>query len=93
MQIYNRGSTVHHHLDTLNWPVAGVTVVSWPWLNELWAYVPAPTAVYMIVSAAFMLFQMSDKLGLLHRFKRHAPETPEDRRATSIIKELPDAPQ
>lgn len=61
---------MQHHLDALNWPVLGVSFAVWPWLGDLWAHVPAPTAVYMTVSAAFMLFQMSDKLGLLERFKR-----------------------
>ena len=72
---------VHHHnpLDVLNWPTIGVAVVTWPFLNDLWAYVPGPTAFYMIVSAAFMLFQMSDKLGLLERWKKRIPliEPPE----------------
>ena len=63
--------TVHSYLDldALNWPILGIAVVMWPFLNDLWAYVPGPTAFYMVVSAAFMLFQMSDKLGLLDRFK------------------------
>lgn len=74
---------VHHHpLDVLNWPTITVSVALWPWLNDLWQYVPAPTAVYMVVSAGFMLFQMSDKLGLLEQFKRRKvvepPEHPED---------------
>ena len=63
---------VEHHssLDALNWP-AGITAVGlWPFLNTLWEHAPTPTALYMLVSAAFMLFQMSDKLGLLDRFKR-----------------------
>lgn len=72
---HNAGAEVHH-LDTLNWPVLGVSFALWPWLTDLWEHLPGPTAVYMIVSAAFMLFQMSDKLGLLERFKRR-PATPE----------------
>lgn len=68
----NEGTEVHHHpdLDMLNWPVLGISIALWPFLGQLWAYIPGPTAFYMIVSAAFMLFQMSDKLGLLERFKR-----------------------
>jgi hypothetical protein len=61
---------MHPHLDLLNWPVLGVSFALWPWLGDLWAHMPTPTAVYMGVSASFMLFQMSDKLGLLERFKR-----------------------
>jgi hypothetical protein len=64
-------STMHHSsLDALNWPVLGVSVLSWPWLGTLWSYAPTLTGLYMALSAAFMLFQMSDKLGLLERFKR-----------------------
>lgn len=74
----SEGTAVHHpHLDAFNWPVLGVSFALFPWLGELWAYVPAPTAFYMVVSAAFMLFQMSDKLGLLERFKRREPAKPE----------------
>ncbi len=64
--------TVHHHpdLDMLNWPVAGIAVLTWPFLEHLWDRLPGPTALYMVISAAFMLFQMSDKLGLLERWKR-----------------------
>jgi hypothetical protein len=76
--------TVHHTpLEALNWPVLGVALVTWPWLSELWAHVPGPTALYMVVSAGFMLFQMSDKLGLLERFKKRPladpPEQPEEK--------------
>jgi len=70
MQFHN-GNTMQHHLDALNWPVLGLSVATWHWSNELWAYMPGPTALYMGISATFMLFQMSDKLGLLERFKRH----------------------
>jgi hypothetical protein len=79
-----QGDEVHHapfDLDALNWPTIGVAVVMWPWLSTLWAYVPGPTALYMVVSAGFMLFQMSDKLGWLERFKRRK------------LQELPDNPE
>lgn len=66
----DRENMMQHHLDAFNWPVLTISLVSWPWLGELLTHVPGPTAVYMTVSAAFMLFQMSDKLGLLERFKR-----------------------
>lgn len=71
----HRESTMYHHLDALNWPVLGVSFALWPWFADLWVHVPGPTAVYMGISATFMLFQMSDKLGLLERFKRR--EKPE----------------
>lgn len=65
---------VHHNLvDTLTWPVATGSVLVWPvwsWFGWLWANAPTPTALYMVISAAFMLFQMSDKLGWLDRFKK-----------------------
>lgn len=66
---------VHHHfdLDALTVPVLAGSLLTWPiwpWFDALWAHLPTPTAVYMGVSAAFMLFQMSDKLGLLERLKR-----------------------
>lgn len=61
---------MHSHLDALNWPVLGISIASWPFLGMLWEHVPSLTACYMALSAAFMLFQMSDKLGLLERFKR-----------------------
>lgn len=65
------GNTMHHSpLDALSWPVAGVSVLSWPFLGDLWQHMPAPTVVYMAVSGSFMLFQMCDKLGWLERFKR-----------------------
>lgn len=64
------GTAMHNHLDTFNWPVIMVSAASSPWLSTLWELLPAPTAVYMGLSAVFMLFQMSDKLGLLERFKR-----------------------
>lgn len=64
------GDVHHNPLDALNWPVIGVSAALWPFLGDLWSHMPGPTAVYMGVSAAFMLFQMSDKLGLLERFKR-----------------------
>ncbi len=67
----HHGSTMHHHLDVLNWPVLGMSVATWPFLGVLWEHLPAPTAVYMLVSGSFMLFQMCDRLGLLERFKRH----------------------
>lgn len=65
------GADVHHQpLEFLNWPVLGISLLSWPWLADLWRHMPGATALYMTVSAAFMIFQMSDKLGLLDRFKR-----------------------
>lgn len=65
------GNTMHHSsLDFLNWPVAGISVASWPFLGALWDHTPTLTGLYMGLSAAFMLFQMSDKLGWLERFKR-----------------------
>lgn len=65
------GANVHHQpLDQLNWPVLGISFLSWPWLGHFWDYMPKATALYMTVSAGFMLFQMADKLGLLERFKR-----------------------
>lgn len=77
MQKYREGTTVHHNpLDIFAWPIASASVTVWPiwpWFGTLWAYAPTPTALYMVVSAAFMLFQMSDKLGMLERFKRRAP--------------------
>ena len=62
---------MHHHFDfePLNWALIGLNIPVWVWLDTLWHHLPGPTAVYMAVSAAFMLFQMSDKLGLLERFK------------------------
>lgn len=74
---HNHGGAVVHNyhsfLDPLNWPVA-LAGVSLPlWAQSLWEHAPAPTAVYMGVSAVFMLFQMSDKLGWLDRFKRRPP--------------------
>lgn len=65
------GSTMHHNpLDSLVWPVAGVSVLSWPFLGDLLHHMPAPTIVYMTISGSFMLFQMCDKLGWLERLKR-----------------------
>ena len=61
---------MQHHLDAMNWPVMTVSLVSWPWLGELLTHLPGPTAIYMAISATFMLFQMSDKLGWLERLKR-----------------------
>lgn len=65
---------VHHNsLDFLTWPILTGSVFAWPiwpWFNALWAYAPTPTAIYMAVSALFMVFQMCDKMGLLERFKR-----------------------
>ena len=66
----DRETSMHHYLDALNWPVLGISVAMWPWMNDLLTHIPGPTAVYMGISATFMLFQMSDKLGLLERFKR-----------------------
>lgn len=72
----HEGDHVHHTpLETLNWPIAGVSLALWPFLGDLWYYVPGPTALYMVVSAAFMVFQMSDKLGILERFKRRQTVT------------------
>lgn len=86
MRSEDRGAGVVHHtaLDVYNWPTAFISVSVWPFLNRLWEHAPTPTAVYMVVSAAFMLFQMSDKLGLLDRFKRRPamldpPDKPEGR--------------
>lgn len=66
--------TVHHNpLDALTWPVLTGSLVTWPiwpWAAALWAYAPTPTAIYMGVSALFMVFQMCDKMGMLERFKR-----------------------
>lgn len=58
------------NLDALNWPVATVSLASLPWLNEAWEHIPTPTTVYAAISAAFMVFQMANALGLLERFKR-----------------------
>lgn len=74
---YQNGNTMHHNsLDALMWPVAGVSVASWPFLDWLLHHLPAPTIVYMSISGAFMLFQMCDKLGWLERLKRR--KTPEE---------------
>jgi hypothetical protein len=71
MANHHRGNTMHNNpLDALNWPVLGVSVLSWPWLGTLWSYAPTLTGLYMALSASFMLFQMCDKLGWLDRFKR-----------------------
>ncbi len=66
------GAGMQHHnpLDLLAWPVAGVSLLSWPWLGELWTHMPTPTGIYMAISAGFMLFQVADKLGWLERIKR-----------------------
>lgn len=66
----HNGTNMQHHMDILNWPVLVTSFATWHWFAELWAYMPGLTALYMALSAAFMLFQMSDKLGLLERFKR-----------------------
>ncbi len=66
------GATVHHSsLDFLNWPIVGlnVTVLSWNWAS-FWEHMPGPTALYTLLTAIFMLFQMADKLGLLDCFKK-----------------------
>lgn len=70
------GEVHHNSLDFLNWPVIGIGLVGGVSgaFNSLWEHVPGPTAVYMGISAAFMLFQMSDKLGLLERLKRKTKE-------------------
>lgn len=60
----------HNPLDVLAWPVAGVSVLSWPFLGTLLQHLPAPTIVYMTISAGFMLFQVCDRMGWLERFKR-----------------------
>lgn len=67
-----------HHLDTLNWPVITISAATWPWLSVLWEHAPTWTGIYMGVSGAFMLFQMSDKLGWLERFKRRPKREIED---------------
>lgn len=68
-------ATMHHHpLDALNWPVLGVSVASWPFMNWLLEHLPAPTIVYMTISGSFMLFQMCDKLGWLERLKRKSKQ-------------------
>lgn len=69
-----------HPLDILTWPILTGSVAVWPiwpWFQSLWGYAPTPTALYMAVSAVFMLFQMSDKLGWLDRFKRKQTDTEE----------------
>lgn len=75
---------MHYFGEGLEWPVAFASVLVWPvwsWADTLWQHFPTPTALYMAVSALFMLFQMSDKLGWLHRFKRRTltepPEKPD----------------
>lgn len=73
----HNGSAMQQHLDALNWPVLGISAALWPFLSELWEHVPGPTAVYMVVSAAFMIFQMCDKMGLLDGRKRRKLELPE----------------
>jgi len=77
MANHHRGNIMQHNpLDALTWPVAGISVASWPFLGTLWAYTPTLTGLYMLLSAAFMLFQMCDKLGLLERFKRQPKPEP-----------------
>lgn len=74
------GAVHHNPLEVLTWPVLTGSVAVWPiwpWFQTLWAYAPTPTAIYMFVSAAFMLFQIFDKMGWLHRFKRR-PGVPEE---------------
>lgn len=75
------GANVHHNpLDFLTWPILITAPAVWPvtpfgvWL---WEHVPGPTGVYMMISAAFMLFTMSDKMGWLHRYKKQVGEPPE----------------
>lgn len=82
------GPEVHlHHnpLDVLTIPVLTGSVLTWsvmPWAGWLWEHFPTPTMVYMGISAVFMLFQMSDKLGWLERFKkrelRELQDTPDN---------------
>lgn len=60
---------MHQTLDHLNWPVALCSFSIIPFLQHLMETVPGPTTIYTVISAAFMLFQMSDRLGLLDRFK------------------------
>ena len=79
----NGAGAVHHHTvgDIITWPLAAASIgiwPIWPWFAVLWAYAPTPTTLYMVVSAAFMLFQMSDKLGLLERFKWRRSADTED---------------
>lgn len=69
-------ATVHNSWDVFNWPVVICSVSLWPWLDTLLSHMPAPTVIYMAISATFMLFQMLDKLGLLERLKRRPPRTP-----------------
>lgn len=76
---------VHNPLDAMAWPVALTAPLVWPvspWAVWLWEHAPTPTALYMVVSAGFMLFQMSDKLGWLDRFKKRSledvPNNPEN---------------
>jgi len=84
----HHGGEMHHTWDALSWPVALTSPLvwpTWPWAADLWAHAPTPTALYMVVSAVFMLFQMSDKLGLLRRFVKpnrmeEPPEKPEPER-------------
>lgn len=73
------GEVHHNPLDVLAWPLAVASPLVWPvapWAAWLWEHAPTPTALYMVVSAAFMLFQMSDKLGMLDRFKRRELREP-----------------
>lgn len=71
----HHGAGMQHHnpLEFLTWPVAGLSILSWPFLGDLWQHMPTPTGVYMVISAGFMLFQIADKLGLMERFKRKPP--------------------
>lgn len=63
------------NLDAFNWPVGVVSLASLPWLQEAWEHMPAPTSVYATISAAFMIFQMLNALGLLDKFKRRKVDT------------------
>lgn len=80
---WHEGQKVGHDtIEMLTWPVLTGSVAVWPvwpWFGALWQHAPTPTAIYMAISALFMLFQMSDKLGWLDRFKKR-PKPPKDLR-------------
>lgn len=72
------GMPPYSYLDPLNWPVAVCSVTVSVWFRDFWQWLPGPTTVYALVSVAFMLFQMADKLGFLERFaKRKVPDRQE----------------
>ena len=77
----HEGHVNNHPFDILTWPILTGSVAVWPiwpWFQSLWEHAPTPTAIYMAVSAVFMLFQICDKMGWTHRFKRRElPEPPD----------------